>query len=229
MLFVDTIKSQFPELKNIFEIGAHRGDDIKEILSLWPKAHVYAFEADPFNYEICNSKFQNNPNVNVYNLAASDYSEQTFFYRYHPENPVDKIKDEDTFKDTNLQDTGGGSILEPGTFLKMIKHDEIYQKLTIDSISMHDFCLKNNVEPDAIFMDVQGAEFKVLYGCRKYLQNIKAIILEWSTHYTYYNGETDFVVIKTWLEHNGFQEVDRVHQLEISGDSLFLNTNYLNN
>lgn len=227
MLFIDKIKSKFPELKNIFEIGAHRGNDINEILSTWPCSHVYAFEADPFNYEICKSKFESNKDVDVYNIAVSDYSEETSFYRYHPENPVDTIKDEDTFKGTNLQDSGGGSILGPGTFLKMIGHDEIYQKLTIDAISLNDFCLKNNLDVDAIFMDVQGAEFKVLYGCRKYLQNVKAIILEWSTHYTYYNDETDFIIIKAWLEHNGFQEVERVHQLEISGDSLFLNTRFL--
>lgn len=44
-----------------------------------------------------------------------------------------------------------------------------------------------------------------------------------------HRGSDIFVIIKAWLEQNGFQEVDRVHQLKISGDSLFLNTRFLKN
>jgi 2-O-methyltransferase len=224
MLFLDKIQSRFPNLKTIFEVGAHRGYDIYDIKKLWPNAKIYAFEADPFNYCICRDKFAGDDQVVVLNKAISDYTESSFFYRLHPENPVDKIKDEDTFIGTNLQDSGGGSILKPGRFLKHIKHDDIYQKIPVECISIHDFCTKENIKTvDGLFMDIQGAEFKALYGSRNFLHSIKSITLEWSTEYTYYEGETDFSVIKHWLERNNFKEIDRVYQLKISGDSLFFN------
>jgi len=31
MLFLETVKEVYPDLKNIFEVGAHRGADIYEI------------------------------------------------------------------------------------------------------------------------------------------------------------------------------------------------------
>jgi hypothetical protein len=127
----------------------------------------------------------------------------------------------------NLQNTGQGSLLKPGKGMKEIfRTKNIVQQLQVDGTTLYDFCLSHNVPSiDAIFMDVQGCEYNVLVGCRDLLKTVKATIFEWSTDYIMYDGETDFNIIKPYLEGHGFEEIDREYQFKgISGDSLFLRT-----
>ena len=73
-------------------------------------------------------------------------------------------------------------------------------------------------------MDVQGAEMNVILGASDFMKTIKSLVLEWSTKYTLYENETDFIHIKSYLENNlKLQEVEREYQLQgLNGDSLFL-------
>lgn len=222
MLFLEQIKKSYPKLKNIFEVGAHRGHDIPEIIKYWPETNIYAIEADPFNYEICASKFKGNDNINVIHAAVTDKTELVTFNRFYN---VETIPDEETLIGQNIQHTGQGSILKSGKGMtEIFKVQDVVQEIEVNGISLYDFCKENTIqEIDAIFMDVQGAEMQVIKGCKDMLSNVKAIILEWSSQYVMYDGETDFILIKRFLEKNNFIEVAREYQFEgISGDSLFL-------
>lgn len=225
MLFLEDVKKNFPCLKNIFEVGAHRGNDIGTITSMWPEANIYAFEADPFNYDIVQNKFENNDKVKVYNLAVTDKSGKLQFNRYYP---IDTIPDDKTYEGQNCQNSGQGSIFKPGKGMKEIFNvNNTYQTLEIDGISLYDFCKTNGIESiDAIFMDVQGAEYNVLIGCKDMMNSVKATIFEWSKNYIMYEGETSFDDIAKYLNENGLSEAGREYQFfEISGDSLFIRKN----
>jgi hypothetical protein len=225
MLFLGSVKEKFPKLNNIFEVGAHRGNDIDNIISTWPEANIYAFEADPFNYSIVRNKFQNNNKVKVYNLAVTDKTEKLQFNRYYP---VDTIPDEKTYEGQNCQNSGQGSIFKPGKGMREIfKVNNTYETIEVDGISLFDFCASNSIESiDAIFMDVQGAEYNVLLGCKGLINSVKATIFEWSKNYIMYEGETGFDDIARYLNKNGLSEAGREYQFfEISGDSLFMRTN----
>lgn len=222
MLFIDKVKKRFPELDNIFEIGAHRGNDITKILKTWPNAKIYAFEADPFNYKIIEEKFKDNENVNVYHQAVSAMDGEISFYRYFP---TENIKDEDTMIGQNLQNTGQGSILKPGIGMKNIfKVNDIHEEIKVSTISLSTFCKKNNIPSiDAIFMDIQGAEYHAFLGCKDFIDTVKATIFEWSTKYIMYDGEQSLENITALLNANGLHEMDREYQFEgISGDSVFI-------
>lgn len=222
MLFINELKQKYPNLTHIFEVGAHRGYDIPKILSLWPLAKVYAFEADPYNYEICRNKFANSPNVYIYHLAVTDSTGPVTFNRFYN---LETIPDDQTMVGQNLQNTGQGSILKCGKGMKEIfKVSDAVQEISVDGICLDDFCRQQNIPSiDAIFMDVQGAEMQVINGCKSLLDTVNAIILEWSSQYVMYEGETDFVDIKSFLENNGMKEANRQYQFQgISGDSLFL-------
>lgn len=223
MLFLKETKLAYPNLKNIFEVGAHRGYDIPHILEYWPEANIYAFEADPFNYSILKDKFKNENRVHIFHLAITDKTEKLIFNRYYD---IESILDSETMVGSNLQNTGQGSIMKPGKGMKEIfKVSQTIQEIEVQGMSLKDFCVDNNINSiDAIFMDVQGAEFNVLRGCEELINNLKALIFEWSTEYVMYQGETDFNFIKLYLEsHIGMAEVSREYQFQdISGDSLFL-------
>jgi FkbM family methyltransferase len=222
MSLTEKTKQHYPNLKYIFEIGAHRGCDIEEINRLWPEAYVYAFEADPNNFEICFNKFKNNPKVQVLHLAVTSSSGKMTFNRYYD---VESIPDEQTFLGQNFQNTGQGSLKKPGDGMKNIFHvNEVYEEFIVDTISLYDFCIAHNIPNiDAIFMDVQGSEFDVFCGCKDFLNTIKATVFEWSTNRIMYDGETDFNIIKAVLENAGLHEIEREYQFHgISGDSLFV-------
>ena len=222
MLFLDKIKNKYPNLQNIFEVGAHRGYDILDILEKWPDAKIYAFEADPFNFHICNEKFKDVKNVEVYHLAVTDKTEQVVFNRFYD---LETIPDEETLVGDNMQNTGQGSILKSGKGMSEIfKVKDVVEEITVNGICLYDFCRENAIQNiDAVFMDVQGAEMQVLYGCKTLLTSMKAVALEWSSDFVMYEGETDFIYIKKFLEEGGMEETAREYQFEgISGDSLFL-------
>jgi len=222
MLFLNKVKEKYKHLENIFEIGAHRGHDIKYIVEAFPESNIYAFEADPFNYEICVENCRHFNNVKIYNLAVYDSKTKMTFNRFCN---IEAIPDSETFKGSNLQSTGCGSLHKPGVGLKDIyKIKDVVEEIEVETITLESFCSENNINSvDAIFMDVQGAEMNVIKGCHSMIESVKALILEWSTKYTLYENETDFIWIKSHLESNNLNEVARQYQLQgINGDSLFL-------
>jgi FkbM family methyltransferase len=222
MLFIEEVKKKYPNLKHIFEVGAHRGYDILKILEYWPEANVYAFEADPANYNIVKDKFKNHSNVKVYNQAVSAIDGEVTFYRYFP---TETVKDEDTMVGKNLQNTGQGSILKPGTgMINIFKVNNIHEEIKIPSISLSSFCEQNDIPSiDAIFMDIQGAEYHAFLGCKDLMQTVKATIFEWSTKYIMYDGEQSLENITALLNKYKLYETNRQYQFKgISGDSLFM-------
>jgi FkbM family methyltransferase len=222
MLFLDELKKNHDQITNIFEIGAHRGYDIDDIVKRWPEANIYAFEADPFNYNICKQRCEQYKNVSVFNIAVTDENGTITFNRFCD---IEKIPDSATFEGSNMQFTGCGSIKKPGDGLKNIYNiKEVTQEIVVDAITLEHFCTLHNISSiDAMFMNVQGAEMNVLNGCKDLINTTKAITLEWSTNRVLYDGETDFTVIKSFLESVGFKEESREYQIHgLNGDSLFV-------
>ena len=219
---VSEAQTKYPNLKNLFEIGCHRGKDIPMLLDLWPESHVYAFEADPCNYQIAFDKFKDNPRVTVVYAAVTDKDGPVTFNRYYD---IKDITDEQTFEGQNFVKTGIGSILKPGDGLKNIFHlDAPYETINVEGISLESYCRKNNIESiDGIFMDIQGNEYWAFVGCGKLLDTVKATVFEWSRQHIIYEGEKSLEEITDLLGQYGLVEVSRKYQFpNISGDSLFL-------
>lgn len=224
MLFLDKIKEKYPNPKNVFEIGAHRGYDIPEIVKAFPEANIYAFEADPYNYNICLENCAEFANVHVYNQAVYSANQEMTFNRFCD---IENIPDEETLKGQNLQFTGCGSLHKPGVGLTEIyKIKDVVEEIKVQAVTLQWFCNKYKIDSiDALFMDVQGAEMNVIQGAGDLLMStINALVLEWSTNYTLYENETDFVYIKRYLENVvRLKETQREYQLQgLNGDSLFL-------
>lgn len=218
---IELVKEKYPELENIFELGCHRGADCLSIRNLWNYSIIHAFEADPFNFKIAEEKLKNDILINVVNKAVTNYTGKTQFYRY---DNVESIPDKQTFYDKNAQRTGQGSIFELGEGMKEFFNVKgIFQNFEIDCISLYDYCKQNRIKKiDAIFMDVQGAEFNCLLGAKELLKETKAILFEWSNHKIMYRGETGYDGIKLYLESFGFYEYKKEYQhYDYSGDSLF--------
>ena len=60
------------------DVGAHKGDILREMLTSAPEAEFLAFEPIPKFYQILKNKFPGS-NVHVFNMALSDHAGRVSF------------------------------------------------------------------------------------------------------------------------------------------------------
>jgi FkbM family methyltransferase len=192
-------------IETICDIGSwHLGQSI-EFLELLPDAKIYAFEANPDNYKMCQDIHSRltgyfKKNLTVFNTALNNESGTIKFYQVADENPGASSK----FK--FMQG------LTEEYFDKSWKQKEIQ----VNATTLDNWRVENNIEKvDIIWIDVQGAELDVFEGGRETLKDVKCIFTEVGLK-PYYEGqalksqidfilteENDFVEITESFEYNG--------------------------
>lgn len=146
----------------IFDIGAHNFQDSINMKSTFPNSDVYAFEPDVLNIK----KYADNARssgVKVFDFAMSDELGETTFYN------------SETLKGQEW--TCSGSLMKPVT--KGDTNEGLHEGLlynlsgyNVQIKTIKEFCDSENISPDVIHMDVQGAETKVMRGIGNYRPKI---------------------------------------------------------
>lgn len=122
------------------------------------------------------------------------------------------------------------SILEPD--LEALRHlltsgnsrgYEVVKELEIDTLSIDDFCQRESVSYDWLKIDVQGAEYEIIQGARKTIENVSVVIVEASSVSQYRNQKTTPEVIAIMNEY-GFNlaMVNYKPQLPSENDLVFV-------
>lgn len=117
---------------------------------------VYAVEPDVENFNALNRnlKINNASNIKTFNFAFSNKSEILYLNR------SDKSNWHTTSKSANSEDA-----------------------IKIESITIDDFCDKQNIQPDIIKMDIEGFERYVIPGAKNILEGVSYLFFELhSTH-----------------------------------------------
>jgi len=116
------------------------------------KGRVFAFEPDPTLRSILQRNIQLNSlnNVTVLPYAVSDRTGTVPFIA-----------------------EGKSTSRMPG----MGRRDDEGPLTTVESITVDDFCARNNVTPDLIKMDIEGAEGLALAGAKKVLTTARPVII----------------------------------------------------
>jgi len=149
------LKENVKKGQTILDIGAYKGDFTLFLSKIVGKdGKVYAFEPDPNSYSmLCNNiKINNLKNVFVRDIALSN-----------------KVG-----KNNLLLFSGGGlgrSSLIHYRDAKNVKIKEI-KVTTIDK-----FCQENDIYPDGIKIDVEGAESLVIDGCKDVIKEYSPWVL----------------------------------------------------
>jgi FkbM family methyltransferase len=157
-------KSQ-EEISNICIVGAWHGHEIKRLLNNYPNCVIYAFEAHPEHFSNLKNTYENNDRVKLFNVAVSDEEGYVDFFE--------------------LSEGGSGSLL------KFTGNEYGHPFYIKEVLNLPCTTLKKqleNIEIDLLWVDVQGAELKVLKGAD--VTKCKSLFLEIHTH--------DFV--KKWDE-----------------------------
>lgn len=140
------IKNEVKDGMNVFDLGANIGLFTVLFSKLvGDSGHVYAFEPDPYLFNILKDNVELNKlqNVSVFPLAVSNKS------------GIAK------FSLNSAQD--GDNRLESTAMTE--------NTINVETITLDEFCDKNNLRVDYIKMDVQGSEPKVFEGMKKLLSS----------------------------------------------------------
>jgi len=100
-------------------------------------------------------------------------------------------------------------LMDPAVF----PHELSVQKeITVNAVTLDTWCAQNNIQPDIIWMDAQGAELDILKGAEQTLASVKVILTEVGL-IPYYHGHTLKADIDGYLASLGFRELVTARKL----------------
>jgi len=189
--FIESIKSHidFKQVKVICDIGSRDLEQSMELHSVFPNAHIHAFEPNPESYEKCKAKASEY--VTVYPYALLDYDGETTFYSVIQ-------------KDNH----GASSVFEPTEYVVGVDKFNGLERIVVPCRRL-DSVLHEPI--DLVWQDVQGTELPTLIGYGALLDTVKAIATEAETGALYFGNRkyepTQYEVLKQFMESKGFTQV----------------------
>jgi 2-O-methyltransferase len=174
------------DIHQIVIVGAFEADEARRMRGFYPQARFLCFEPNPNTYRRLTKKYEGCSWVTSRNVALSDTPGKDRFYE--------------------LDMPGNGSLLEPDVdnWAATVKWDD--KRMTSFEVELRTLDQEAAALPaiDLLWMDVQGAEGRVLDGGKETLKRVKAIFIEVALVHSPYKGALLFPVIKARLESEGF-------------------------
>lgn len=220
-------KIDLNSVKIIMDIGSWHLKQTIEMSLIFPNAQLHAFEPNPETYAIC---------VNTRNALPESIKNRIFIHQV-------ALSDENKLVDFYILDKSKTSSSNEGiASLNLLKHNMdgsflgdkwIQKKISVQSNTLDDWCNLNNIEEvDLIWMDVQGAELRVLQGGKNTIKNVKAILTE-AGLIPYYENHCLKQDIDLFFKENNFYELSEAflktswsNEIAAEADIIYLNKKY---
>jgi FkbM family methyltransferase len=182
------------QIFNILDIGAHRGETIKILLSAFNPSKIICFEPQQDNYHYLKNNFSENPKIELKNFALGDKIETKTLNVNADPGTSSLMQFNEKSKYLKLK----SFLLGKKNYKDLILRKEEIDVYPLDSIN---FDFKNI---DMIKIDVEGYEEKVLKGAEKTFvkNNIKIILIEF--HLSKMFKEYNYNNLINLLEKNGY-------------------------
>lgn len=199
-------------VKGVIHVGAHRGEEIDEHLSLGAKKIVW-IEANPEVF----LELQEN-------ISDDDRAEHYFFNNLCSNLDNEAIQFNIIYgPDAGhlVGNKGCSSILSPAGRFESWKRNEII----ITSITLDSLLYQNNLNPedfDMLEVDTQGAELLVLAGAKNVLNAVKYVSLEVTDSNPDYVDSPLTIDIINFMDSVGFDYIETKYLDSNWGDALFI-------
>lgn len=154
------------QFKIIFDVGANIGIATHILHMLCPNATIHSFEPIDIVFEVLERNIKKNNLDNcskIYNFGIFSHENDTELFLPHFINKGDIVTY--TFKKRLSDD--GKSLYGDGHSMKIVKMKKL-----------DNFTKENNLYPDFIKVDIEGAESELIKGGRETLKNCKAALIE---------------------------------------------------
>lgn len=205
----------------ILDVGAHYGESVGYLKTLFPKASVYSFEPDPDSFDLLSATAIEG--VSYFNIAISDADGTASFYR-------NKISHTNSLFKVNLNSRDSIGIAKATAENDKQFFDGFNEEVKVDAVRLDSFTMQHSIgQIDLLKIDVQGAECRVLTGGEATLRNTKAIVLEIS-FYDYYEHQTAFMDVENILLPLGFRlfSISEISNNPMNGRTDWAEVVYLN-
>ena len=188
-------------------IGAHSGLFLKDLVSEYQDQNILLVEPVPYNYEILNSEYKDNPKITICKNAIIDKSKKDFFY-YVKKESITKLGKHWA---SQIGSFDKNHILNHKNKRFDIKEDDI-ETIQIEFITFDDLIQKYSIKSiDKLQIDVEGAEYKIMNSINFKKIEINKILFE-SKHFdgTFIEGKK-LEEIEEKLKSNGYklQQLDK--------------------
>ena len=188
-------------------IGAHSGLFLKDLVSEYQDQNILLVEPVPYNYEILNSEFKDDPKIIICKNAIIDKSKKDFFY-YVKKESITKLGKHWA---SQIGSFDKNHILNHKNKRFDIKEDDI-ETIQIEFITFDDLIQKYSIKSiDKLQIDVEGAEYKIMNSINFQKIEINKILFE-SKHFdgTFVEGKK-LQEIEEKLKSNGYkiQKIDK--------------------
>lgn len=185
---MDIIKKYLPTSPTIVDCGAHIGIDTIELAKI-PGSIVYAFEPikELFDQLVFNTKSYKN--ISCFNIALNEFDGEAEMYV------------------SSGESDGSSSLLKPKEHV--VDHPNVlFDKIiNVKCKKIDTWAKDNNVDQiDMLWLDMQGAEQKMLMASSKIINTVSVLHTEVSVHETY-EGVESFKIYKEFLKQKGFKVV----------------------
>lgn len=169
----------------VFDVGANRGEWSKLVLNENTHVNLYAFEPIPQIHKLLKNNFGNNSNVKTFNLAFSSVHGVCDFYYYSS-----------TLQSSELSGFYDREILRNSFNL-------FPNRIQVSIETLDRFCEDQKISRiDFLKIDTEGAEWKILNGSKKLLeeQRIQSIQFEYGGCYLDANSSLEqiFMMLKEY-------------------------------
>ena len=188
-------------------IGAHSGLFLKDLVSEYQDQNILLVEPVPYNYEILNSEYKDNPKITICKNAIIDKSKKDFFY-YVKKDSIAKLGKHWA---SQIGSFDKNHILNHKNKRFDINQNDI-ETIQIEFITFDDLIQKYSIKSiDKLQIDVEGAEYKIMNSINFQKIEINKILFE-SKHFdgTFVEGQK-LQEIQEKLKSNGYklQQIDK--------------------
>lgn len=179
-------------IKNAFDVGAHRGETIDYLLKVRNIKKIYSFEPQVNIFKDLQKKYKKNKKVVLNNLALSKNEINKTFY-------INELSSTSTFSQLNKH-----SIWLKVKNKILNQKDPIKKKITIKPKTIDNYIKKKKIKHLSLLkLDTEGHELAVLEGSLKSIKKNKIKYLLIEIHFSkMYKGYSHQKIIKFLKKHN---------------------------
>lgn len=165
----------------VLEIGANDGEDTLELLRAFPESHIFAFEPDPRPIARFRALVTE---VTLIPMAASDHNGREPWFASHGCIPQRSLNWHPWAEEVKTDWDLSGSVCRPTGHLKSSPWVEFQEEGTIPCTTLDTWLETTEIDSiDFVWMDVQGAEHKVLQGGKEAFKHTRWLYTEFFDRY----------------------------------------------